>query len=171
MTLHHHLRRLLRNTNSSSTSAPDSNSSDSSIDPSYFFTNMVFIFVALLCAIIFSFGLHSIVKFALKCIKGRFASETQDETIVHLASMSVKKSALNNIPVVVYGSGTTTSFEAIDCPICLGEFMDGEKVRVLLKCNHGFHVGCVDKWLLSHSSCPICRQSLVMYPTSSEVGS
>ncbi|WJX34506.1 RING-type E3 ubiquitin transferase [Trifolium repens] len=102
----------------------------------------------------------------------RYAFETQDERIARLTSKGLKKSALRKIPIVVYDSGSiSTSFVATDCPICLGEFMDGEKVRVLPKCNHGFHVKCIDKWLLSHSSCPTCRQSLLEYPTSSEASS
>lgn len=35
-----------------------------------------------------------------------------------------------------------------------------ENVRVLPKCNHGFHLECIDKWLVSHSSCPMCRHSM-----------
>nr|AFK42834.1 unknown [Lotus japonicus] len=56
-----------------------------------------------------------------------------------------------------------------ECVICLSEFTDGEKVRVLPKCNHGFHVRCIDKWLSSHSSCPKCRQCLL--ETQKVVGS
>ncbi|XLS54772.1 hypothetical protein HN51_004527 [Arachis hypogaea] len=39
------------------------------------------------------------------------------------------------------------------CAICLADFSDGDKIRFLPKCNHRFHVACIDKWLLSHSSC------------------
>lgn len=130
-------------------------------------TNMVFILAALLCALIFALGLNSIIRCALRCSRGRYAFETPDEAIARLASKGLKKSALQQIPIVVYGSGST-SFAATDCPICLGEFMDGEKVRVLPKCNHGFHVTCIDTWFVSHSSCPTCRQCLLEHPTFSE---
>lgn len=43
------------------------------------------------------------------------------------------------------------------CSVCLCEFMDGEPVRVLPECLHPFHVSCIDTWLHSHSSCPLCR--------------
>jgi len=33
---------------------------------------------------------------------------------------------------------------------------------VLPQCGHGFHVSCIDTWLGSHSSCPSCRQILVV---------
>ncbi|KAK5804283.1 RING-H2 finger protein ATL39-like [Gossypium arboreum] len=43
------------------------------------------------------------------------------------------------------------------CAICLGDFKDGEQIRVLPDCLHFFHVGCIDKWLNLHSNCPLCR--------------
>lgn len=32
-----------------------------------------------------------------------------------------------------------------------------EKAKLLPNCNHFFHVGCIDTWLSSQSTCPICR--------------
>ncbi|TXG49762.1 hypothetical protein EZV62_025637 [Acer yangbiense] len=43
------------------------------------------------------------------------------------------------------------------CSICLREFEDGDDIRVLPGCKHEYHVHCIDEWLCSHSSCPICR--------------
>ncbi|XP_057979370.1 RING-H2 finger protein ATL74-like [Malania oleifera] len=123
-----------------------------------FDTNMVIILAALLCALICALGLNSIVRCALRCSR-RFTFETPGETAARFAATGLKKSALRQIPVVVYGS-SGVNVPATDCAICLGEFVGGEKIRVLPKCRHGFHVRCIDTWLLSHSSCPTCRQSL-----------
>lgn len=123
-----------------------------------FDTNMVIILAALLCALICALGLNSIVRCALRC-GHRLAFETPEEAAARLAATGLKKQALRRIPVAVYGPGA--NIVATDCPICLGEFADGEKVRVLPKCNHGFHVWCIDKWLAAHSSCPTCRHSLL----------
>ncbi|XP_058208619.1 RING-H2 finger protein ATL40-like [Rhododendron vialii] len=49
------------------------------------------------------------------------------------------------------GGGTT------ECAVCLSFLEDGEMVRILPNCKHTFHVDCVDKWLTSQSTCPICR--------------
>ncbi|PON88698.1 43kDa postsynaptic protein [Trema orientale] len=43
------------------------------------------------------------------------------------------------------------------CAVCLGEFEEGEKLRTLGGCSHSFHAPCIDMWLFSHATCPICR--------------
>ncbi|CAM0957293.1 unnamed protein product [Alopecurus aequalis] len=43
------------------------------------------------------------------------------------------------------------------CVICLGLVQVGELVRRLPACKHLFHMDCIDMWLSSHSTCPICR--------------
>ncbi|KAM3233730.1 RING-H2 finger protein ATL74 [Capsicum annuum] len=131
-----------------------------------FDTNMVIILAALLCALICALGLNSIVRCALRCSR-RFAFESENATAARLAAAGLKKSTLRQLPVSVYGSGV--NIPATDCPICLGEFMDGEKVRVLPRCHHGFHVKCIDIWLALHSSCPTCRQSLLEQNTTTAV--
>lgn len=59
------------------------------------------------------------------------------------------------LPVVVF-SGMEFN-EGLECAVCLGEVAEGEKVRILPNCSHGFHVGCIDMWIQSHSTCPLCR--------------
>ncbi|KAJ0244551.1 RING-H2 finger protein ATL51 [Hirschfeldia incana] len=47
--------------------------------------------------------------------------------------------------------------ESSDCSVCLSEFQENERLRLLPECNHAFHVPCIDTWLKSHSNCPLCR--------------
>ncbi|KAJ1391867.1 Zinc finger, RING-type [Sesbania bispinosa] len=49
------------------------------------------------------------------------------------------------------------SSSVIECAVCLSALEDEETVRLLPNCKHTFHVGCIDTWLASHSTCPICR--------------
>jgi E3 ubiquitin-protein ligase RNF38/44 len=53
-------------------------------------------------------------------------------------------------------AGTVT-----DCSVCLSEFQDDESVRLLPMCNHVFHLPCIDTWLKSNSSCPLCRSNIL----------
>ncbi|KAF7816555.1 RING-H2 finger protein ATL74-like [Senna tora] len=92
-----------------------------------FDTNMVIILAALLCALICALGLNSMVRCALRCSR-RLAFESPDEAAARLAAKGLKKSALRQIPIAVYGSSSSAEvFAGTDCPICLGEFVDGEK--------------------------------------------
>ncbi|KAM0916599.1 hypothetical protein ACQ4PT_009975 [Festuca glaucescens] len=47
--------------------------------------------------------------------------------------------------------------EELECAVCLADLSDGEAARFLPKCGHGFHAECVDLWLRSHPTCPLCR--------------
>ncbi|KAK4440905.1 RING-H2 finger protein ATL78 [Sesamum alatum] len=132
------------------------------IESTNFDSNMVIILAALLCALVCALGLNSIVRCVLRFAgTGTFAYEAADDVAAaRLASVSLKKEvALSQIPVVVYKPGL--HIPATDCPICLGEFVEGEDVRILPRCSHGFHVKCIDRWLGLHWSCPTCRRPLV----------
>lgn len=48
----------------------------------------------------------------------------------------------------------------LECAVCLEDFEEGEKGRTLPKCGHDFHLECIDMWLHSHSTCPLCRTSV-----------
>ncbi|KAK8657982.1 hypothetical protein V6N13_036198 [Hibiscus sabdariffa] len=48
----------------------------------------------------------------------------------------------------------------LECAICLGEFDDNDVLRLLTICCHVFHKDCVDVWLESHKTCPVCRGEL-----------
>ncbi|CAN6163821.1 unnamed protein product [Urochloa humidicola] len=43
------------------------------------------------------------------------------------------------------------------CSVCLGTVQTGEMVRRLPLCKHLYHVECIDMWLSSHTTCPLCR--------------
>lgn len=47
----------------------------------------------------------------------------------------------------------------LDCAVCISELEDGVEVRILPNCTHLFHVQCIDAWLQTHSTCPMCRRT------------
>ncbi|CAL4970230.1 unnamed protein product [Urochloa decumbens] len=56
-------------------------------------------------------------------------------------------------------SGAASSGE--QCPVCLEDVDAGEMVRQLPACKHLFHVECIDMWLQSHRTCPVCRCNIM----------
>ena len=49
-----------------------------------------------------------------------------------------------------------------DCPICLSNFEDGDRVRVL-PCGHIFHQDEIDDWLTgTRRLCPTCKQDILI---------
>jgi len=49
---------------------------------------------------------------------------------------------------------------SLECAICLVEFEDDNMLRLLTLCCHVFHQDCIDLWLCSHKTCPVCRRDL-----------
>uniref|UniRef100_J3M0W4 RING-type E3 ubiquitin transferase n=1 Tax=Oryza brachyantha TaxID=4533 RepID=J3M0W4_ORYBR len=66
---------------------------------------------------------------------------------------------INKITVCKYRRGDGF-VHSTDCSVCLGEFRDGESLRLLPSCSHAFHQQCIDTWLKSHSNCPLCRANI-----------
>ena len=64
------------------------------------------------------------------------------------------RATVQSLPVHTYNGGAK---HQIDCAICLSEFEEGENVKMIPYCRHVFHIECIDMWLFSHVSCPICR--------------
>jgi len=49
-----------------------------------------------------------------------------------------------------------TMHEQTSCVVCMCDFETRQLLRVL-PCSHEFHAKCVDKWLKTNRTCPICR--------------
>ncbi|KAL6129920.1 hypothetical protein ACLB2K_068302 [Fragaria x ananassa] len=70
-------------------------------------------------------------------------------------------------PKLLYSEVKLHMFDSVSCTspscccICLAEFEDKDVLRSVPNCGHFFHQICVDKWLLLHPTCPVCRNSLV----------
>jgi E3 ubiquitin-protein ligase ATL4 len=47
-----------------------------------------------------------------------------------------------------------------DCAVCLSPFSPDAELRLLPSCRHAFHAACVDAWLRTTPSCPLCRAAV-----------
>ncbi|KAF4353029.1 RING-H2 finger protein ATL57 [Cannabis sativa] len=66
------------------------------------------------------------------------------------------------VPVSSYGGVAKENNRNVECAICLGEFGENDDVKVMPFCRHVFHPCCIDTWLASHVTCPVCRSTRVL---------
>jgi hypothetical protein len=58
--------------------------------------------------------------------------------------------------------GPYTTTTCTTCSICIDEFEEGEKLRLLPRCAHAFHTECILPWLTERQgSCPLCKTSVL----------
>lgn len=76
-------------------------------------------------------------------------------------SSGLDAATIGSLPIFLHRSSGGSGSEQSECSICLGDFQEEEKVKVLPECQHAYHCECVDKWLSEQSSCPLCRASLI----------
>ncbi|GAB4838673.1 hypothetical protein Ancab_028217 [Ancistrocladus abbreviatus] len=131
------------------------------------------ILAGLSCALICAVGLALVARCA--CLHRRFSFSI---TTIHPSPPSpspspppgLKKKSLQTLPSVTYTSGVVSKSKISECAICLSEFADGDLMRILPRCGHVFHVSCIDTWLCCHSSCPSCRELVLVIARCDQCG-
>ncbi|KAK8952128.1 E3 ubiquitin-protein ligase ATL6 [Platanthera zijinensis] len=79
---------------------------------------------------------------------------------------------LETFPLLVYSEVKEHKIGkgALECAICLNEFEDDDTIRLLPKCDHVFHQDCIDAWLSTHVTCPVCRTNYAVVDTQGNEG-
>ncbi|KAG1360811.1 RING-H2 finger protein ATL79-like [Cocos nucifera] len=119
-----------------------------------FGTNMLIILAALFVGLLFAVTLTSAIRFLFCAASRRHPSLADPEKQVAPPSGAEAEGT-----TLVFSAATRLARAEAECAICLAEFVEGDGVKVLTPCNHGFHVRCIERWLAARSSCPTCRSS------------
>ncbi|XP_057446252.1 E3 ubiquitin-protein ligase ATL6-like [Lotus japonicus] len=88
-----------------------------------------------------------------------YVRHCSERYVFELRNKGVEPEVLATCPIVSYSAAKAGNRRpvAAECAVCLGEFEGPDALRVLPKCGHVFHPGCIDMWLASHVTCPVCR--------------
>ncbi|KAL1539366.1 RING-type E3 ubiquitin transferase [Salvia divinorum] len=128
----------------------------------------IILFIIVVLAVIFFIAaiLHLLIRFLVKQrspqarsrpeISGSGAFQRQLQQLFHLHDSGLDQFQIDALPVFLYKEIMGLK-EPFDCAVCLCEFSESDKLRLLPLCSHAFHIDCIDTWLLSNSSCPLCR--------------
>ncbi|KAK9265622.1 hypothetical protein L1049_010488 [Liquidambar formosana] len=82
-------------------------------------------------------------------------------TSIDLSKTGLHPSIIALLPIFTYKSTHRLDHgEPTECSVCLSTIVEEATVRVLPNCKHMFHAECVDMWLSSHVTCPICRTTV-----------
>ena len=81
----------------------------------------------------------------------------QLEDNVGNVSKGLSSQQIDLLPVTKYKKKLYS--ENFQCIICMEEFEEKEKVK-LLPCGHIFHINCIKQWLLKQKSCPFCKSEI-----------
>ncbi|KAG4921292.1 hypothetical protein AAZX31_18G125300 [Glycine max] len=151
---------------------PLASSSGTRISPA-----LVFIFVILAIVFFISGLLHFLVRFLIRHRSSSSSSISQSnrypddmsesddpyqrqlQQLFHLHDSGLDQALIDALPVFLYKDIIGLK-EPFDCAVCLCQFSEQDMLRLLPLCNHAFHIDCIDTWLLSNSTCPLCRGSL-----------
>ncbi|XP_021635856.2 RING-H2 finger protein ATL47 isoform X1 [Hevea brasiliensis] len=133
------------------------------------------IFIIVIIAVIFFISglLHLLVRFLVKHRSSSSVSESnrypemsgpdafrrQLQQLFHLHDSGLDQAFIDSLPVFFYKEIMGLK-EPFDCAVCLCEFSEKDELRLLPACSHAFHIDCIDTWLLSNSTCPLCRGTL-----------
>jgi hypothetical protein len=148
-------------------SPPPLSSSELNVKP------IVVVIVVVLSVVLVCSGM---LQFLARCLGGRRYAPGPATALTAAGSNSLRgqlqhlwrlheggldQSFIDALPVFLYGTIRGLK-DGADCAVCLSEFSEEDHLRLLPNCKHAFHVDCIDTWLLSNSTCPLCRHSLLL---------
>ncbi|KAL6548401.1 hypothetical protein OROGR_008822 [Orobanche gracilis] len=80
--------------------------------------------------------------------------------VISRCEMGLTKELREMLPIVVFKE--SFSVKETQCSVCLSDYQSDEKLQQIPSCGHTFHMECIDLWLATHTTCPLCRQCLLL---------
>ncbi|WVZ75015.1 hypothetical protein U9M48_023120 [Paspalum notatum var. saurae] len=74
----------------------------------------------------------------------------------------LKKEMREMLPVVIFKESFL--IRETQCSVCLADYQPDERLQRIPPCGHTFHINCIDHWLSTNTTCPLCRVSLLPAP-------
>lgn len=136
----------------------------------------VALIMVILVGVFFILGFLSV--YMRHCTDHRIPSPLDFELAFALAGVGrssrrargLDSATIGTFPTFVYSTvkGLKIGKGALECAVCLNEFEHDDTLRLLPQCSHVFHTDCIDAWLASHTTCPVCRANLIPGPGESQ---
>lgn len=63
----------------------------------------------------------------------------------------------STVELIIGGSQCIPEPNGDSCRICLKEYEASERLTLICDCKHCFHADCLENWLQTGSTCPLCR--------------
>ncbi|KAI3739040.1 hypothetical protein L2E82_29405 [Cichorium intybus] len=148
-------------------SSPSSTSSTSS--------SIIIVIIVIASAIIVSASIYLLLRFISRRCNRSVSSFSSSENVVsdsrnqneaHHHVICIENDGVESLPLFTFSS-LTGNIAGGDCAVCLSKFEAVDQLRLLPLCCHAFHVECIDAWLKSNQTCPLCRSTV--NPTEADV--
>lgn len=75
-----------------------------------------------------------------------------------VSELGLKKEVREMLPIIVFKESFSVS--DTQCSVCLADYQAEDRLQQIPACGHTFHMDCIDHWLATHTTCPLCRLSL-----------
>ncbi|RWV94538.1 hypothetical protein GW17_00042913 [Ensete ventricosum] len=139
--------------------------------------NLIIIAAIIAFVIVASFSIHLLVRFlscrrrssstvtALPLSLTRSRSASGSSGAADDSALSDRENAvlIDSLPVFTLAFALASlPMSSPDCAVCLCPFSPHDELRLLPACRHAFHSSCVEPWLRTTPSCPLCRASIAL---------
>ncbi|XP_058104154.1 E3 ubiquitin-protein ligase ATL4 [Magnolia sinica] len=123
--------------------------------------NPSILIIALILTLVFliSASLHFLLRY-IDRLRHPYSPPNPHHPIADRHVSHDQQTFIDSLPIFSFDSVTAFQKSAPDCAVCLSRFEPHDQLRFLPTCCHAFHARCIDTWLSSNRTCPLCRSTI-----------